>query len=117
MTLDEIITKLEAFVEETKEEVDAQAKEWARSMAKMEHNADLKKAKLASAMQKYSGSDRTRESLALTDLDYRSFVDKVKLSEDEAYFLNKYLRDHGMERIGVLRSLLAFHRGRISQDV
>jgi len=117
MTLDEIITRLEAFVEQEKEEVDKEAMDWAKCMAKYEHNSDLKKAKFAAARQRYSGTVAEVDAQAQTDPAYREFIDGIKLSEDELYFLNRYKHEHGMERIGVLRSLLAFHRGRISQDI
>jgi hypothetical protein len=86
-------------------------------MAKKEHNDDLRKAKLATAKLKFTGSETHKAAMAYTDEEYRKFVDEVKLSEDEAYYLQRYLHDHYMERIGVLRSLLSFHKERVKQDV
>jgi len=117
MRLDDIITELEKFATLSREEIDEHARVWGRAKARFLLNDELRKAKLNSAKALFSGSVAKKEIEAYNHPEYREFIDNVKFKEDEEFFVADAVKNALDKRIEVLRSLLAFHRGRVNQDM
>ena len=116
MDLQTIILSLEDYVTWVKESLDEEAKSWGTLKAREEHNEDLKKIKLACIKGKYEGSDASQTTLATKDPEYLDFITK-KNNDSAEYYTADYKKTQKEKQIEVLRSLLSFNKGRISQEI